>query len=174
MESVVVDDLNFFLSFFIPDSTTAKQPSNRDGLPPHPTHSTHSTYLRIFVFDTYLIASWDLSSFSVRWPCCIHACMHTYLGTASHGFLVLPCQKLPHIPEIKIVRKVKGYLPYLPVSKVTLSIGFPKEAKKVVESSPQVIMEWSSTAVSKPRVGPSYLFVAVVIVVPTNSFLLAV
>lgn len=56
MESVVVvvDDLNFFLSLY---STvlycTTKQPSNRDGLPP----TTHSTHLRIFVFDTYLIAS---------------------------------------------------------------------------------------------------------------------
>lgn len=62
----------------------------------------------------------------------LHICMHACICTASHGFLVLPCQKLPYIPEIKIVRKVKRYLPYLPVSMVRLSIGFPKEAKKVV------------------------------------------
>lgn len=58
IESVVVDDLNFFLSLYstVQYCTTAKQPSNRDGLPPT-TYNTHNTHLRIFVFDTYLIAS---------------------------------------------------------------------------------------------------------------------
>lgn len=58
MESVVVvvDDLNFFSLYSTVLYCITKQPSNRDGLPPT-THSTHSTHLRIFVFDTYLIAS---------------------------------------------------------------------------------------------------------------------
>lgn len=76
--------------------------------------------------------------------------MHACIGTASHGFLVLPCQKLPYIPEIKIARKVKKVPTYLPVSTARLSIGFPKEAKKVVESSLQVIMEGMNEWMNDP------------------------
>lgn len=55
--------------------------------------------------------------------------MHACICTASHGFLVLPCQKLPYIPEIKIVRKVKRYL-HVPTCIDGKAFNWLSEAKK--------------------------------------------
>lgn len=132
MESVVADDLNFFIQYRT-GQYNCQTAFEQGWFAPHPTHSTHNTHLRIFVSDTYLIAGQLRLEFFFSPLTMLHACMHTCIGTASHGFLVLPCQKLPYIPEIKIVRKVKRYLPYLLVSMEGFQLAFRSKKSRGIQ-----------------------------------------
>lgn len=113
MESVVVvvDDLNFFLSLYSSVLYNCQTAFEQGRFAPHPpTYPQHPSQDFCVRYLSYrqLRLEFFFSPLTM-----LHICMHACICTASHGFLVLPCQKLPYIPEIKIVRKVKRYPTYL-------------------------------------------------------------